>query len=239
MKKCEIAKGLDIKATSLLFISAITLVVNSVFNNIMRITDLSSSSGNMVVLVIASLISIATYIFALKGFSTVNKACKLCEKNENYYMGRNLAVFTALCVVLSVILSVVVFIFSFILSEYGSAEYLTPSDIQARNNVLVLLVIINIAVQFFSISTPFIFYLWKIYKLTPASEKISKFALLAVIILVVHLVISILNSMYSIKNAENNFLPDFSSILNTVKYVVLTAFLFVRKNYLAKLTVAE
>ena len=67
----------------------------------------------------------------------------------------------------------------------------------------------------------------------------GKFALLTVILLVVHLVIGILNSMYSIKNTANDFLPAFSSMLNTLKYVVLAAYLLIRKDYLAKLTTEE
>ncbi len=238
MKKSEIAKGLDIKATAFLGLAAITQTMISVVNNITRVSELHKVA-DLICLIFVSLVSIFTYVFIIKGFSTVNKACKICEKNENYYMGRNLTVFSVICIVLSVILTFVALAFSAVISKYNVASFLSPSDIQARNNALAILVIVNIATQIFSVSTPFIVYLWKVYKLTPASEKISKFALLAVIILVVHLVISILNSMYSIRNAENNFLPDFSSILNTVKYIVLTAFLFVRRNYLSKLTTAE
>lgn len=238
MKKSEIAKSLDIKATALLGLAALTLLMNSIVNNITRAVSMPDVAENICAIFVST-VSIFTYVFAVKGFSNVNKACKLCEKNENYYMGRNLTVFTVVCVVLGIILTVIALAFSVIISQYAAAEVLTPSDIQARDNVLVITAIINIATQFCSISTPFIFYLWKIYKLTPANEKIGKFALLTVIVLVVHLVISVLNSVYSIRTAENNFLPAFSSILNTVKYIVLTAFFIVRKNYLLKIETEE
>ena len=69
---------------------------------------------------------------------------------------------------------------------------------------------------------------------------ISNFALLAMIIFVVHMIISILNSVYSIKGGENSFLPGFSSVVNTVKFVVLFAFFMVRrKNLKAETTQAQ
>ena len=60
------------------------------------------------------------------------------------------------------------------------------------------------------------------------------------IVFVVHMVISILNSVYSIKGGENSFLPGFSSVVNTVKFVVLLAFFMVRrKNLQTEATVAQ
>lgn len=238
MKKSEIAKGLDLKATGLLGLAAIAQTIISVLNNITRVAQFDNVVDT-IVLVFVSVISIFAYVFIVKGFSTVNKACKISEKNENYYMGRNLTVFSIICIVLSIVFAFLAFGFSAIIAKYNTAEYLSQADIQARNNVLVLTSVISILMQVFSVSTVFIFYLWKVYKLTPAEEKISKFALLAVVVFVVHLVISSLNSVYAIRNQVNDFLPAFSSILNTLKYVLLTLFFVKRKTYLEKIKTEE
>lgn len=231
MKKIEIAKEIDFKATCIFITAAVAFTVNSLLNNMTRAFDMPSVAETIsLVFVIA--FSIFGYVMTVKGFSSVNKACRLCEKNENYYMGKNLLIFSVVCIILSVILSIVALVFSLFLSQYNAAEGLTSSDVQARNNLLVLIALVNIVMQFFSISTVYIFYLWRIHKVTPKSEKISTFALLAMLIMTVHLVIGILNAVYTVKDGSNTFLPGFSSVLNTVKYVVLLLFFMVRRTKL-------
>ena len=235
MKKSEIAKGLDLKATSIFIATVTALAVNSLLNNFTRVFDMHLVV-KVLIAVFVAVFSLFSCVMIVRGFATVDKACKLSEKNENFYMGRNLTIFSVICIVFTVVLFVAVLLFSMFIVEYSSAEGLTASDVQARNNILVLTAVINIVMQFFAVSTPFIFYLWKIYKLTPESKTISNFALLSMIVLVVHLVISILNSVYSIRGGGNSFLPVFSSSLNTIKYLVLIAFFMVRRKHLLSLS---
>lgn len=231
MKKSEIAKGLDLKATSVFIATVTALAVNALLNNFIRVFDMPVIA-EMFVAIVVILFSLFSYVMIVRGFVAVDKACKLSEKNENFYMGRNLTVFSVVCIIFSVILSIAVLVFSMFIAEYNAASGLTLSDVQARNNILVITALVNIAMQIFAVSTPFIFYLWKIYKLAPENKTISNFALLSMIVLVVHLVISILNAVYSIRGGGNSFLPGFSSALNTVKYVVLLAFFMLRRNTL-------
>lgn len=235
MRKSDIAKGLDLKATSFFTATATALAVNSLLNTFTRAFDMHLVV-KVLIAVFVAVFSLFSCVMIVRGFATVDKACKLSEKNENFYMGRNLTIFSVICIVFTVVLFVAVLLFSMFIVEYNSAEGLTASDVQARNNILVLTAIINIVMQFFAVSTPFIFYLWKIYKLTPESKTISNFALLSMIVLVVHLIISILNSVYSIRGGGNSFLPVFSSTLNTIKYLVLIAFFMVRRKHLLSLS---
>ncbi len=238
MKKSDIAKGLDIKASSIFIVTAIALVLNSLVSNISRIDNIPSVIEN-----ICSCVAIVSvvfyYIMLIKGFTIVNKACKLCEKNENYYMGRNLTIFSVICIILSVILTVLAMLFAYAVAQYNAAEMLTPSEIQSRNNIVAITAVINIAMQFFSVSTPFIFYLWKIYKLSAPNKLLNNLTLLTCLVLVVQLVIGILNSIYVVRGTGNNFLPDFTSILHTIKYVVLLVFFIYRKQYLVSAETEE
>lgn len=233
MKKSEIAKGLDIKATSVFIAAAIALTVNSLLSSFTRAFEMNTVAENIVAALVI-IFGVFSYVMSVRGFVLVNKACKLSEKNENFYMGRNLTVFSVICIVFSVILSIAALVFSVFIAQYNAAEGLTASDVQARNNILVITALINILMQFFAISTPFIFYLWKIHKIAPGTGLGKNFALLTMIIMTVHLVIGILNAIYTVRGGGNNFLPGFSSALNTVKFVVLLAFFMVRrKNLLA------
>lgn len=238
MKKSEIAKGLDIKATSVFIVTAIALILNSLISNILRIDGIPA-----VVEKIGSGIAFVSVIFyyemQIRGFTIVNKACKLCEKNENYYMGRNLTIFSVVCIVVTVILTVLAMIFAYAVAQYNVAEVLTPSEIQSRNNIVAITAVINIAMQFFSVSTPFIFYLWKIYKLSTQNKLLNNLTLLTCIVFVVQLVIGILNAIYAARGTGNSFLPDFTSILHTIKYIVLLVFFIYRKQYLVSAETEE
>lgn len=233
MKKSEIAKGLDSQATSVFIATAIALAVNSLLNSFTRVFEMPTVVENIVAAIVI-IFSLFSYVMIVRGFVLVNKACKLSEKNENFYMGRNLTIFSVICIVFTMILSIAALVFSVFISQYNAAEGLTASDVQARNNILIITALINILMQFFAISTPFIFYLWKIHKIAPGTGPAKNFALLTMIIMIVHLVIGILNAIYTVRGDGNSFLPGFSSVLNTIKYLVLLAFFMVRrKNLLA------
>ena len=234
MRKSEIAKGLDLKATQIFIAAATALVANSLINNLTRLPDMPAVAQTVGAAFVV-VTSIFAYVMQIRGFVTVDKACKLCEKNENYYMGKNLTVFAVVCIIIGVMLSIAALVFSMFIAQYNAADGLTQSDLQARNNIVLITAIINIAMQFFAVSTPFIFYLWRIYKLTPASDRINKIALLTLIVLVLHLAIGVLNSVYSVKSSDNSFLPTFSSVLNTLKYLVLMIFFMARKQSLDKM----
>ena len=238
MRKSEIARSLDSKATSIFIVTAAVLVLNSLISNIIRVDSVNSivsSIGAILVTIAAP----AAVILQLRGFAVVDKACRLSEKNENYYMGKNLLVVSVVCFVVTVILGIAAIVLSFMLAQYNTAEALSVSDKQAMNNIVVLTAVVNIAMQFFAVSTPFILYLWKIYNLTEKKTKVGTVALLAIVMLVLHIAIGILNSIYTIRSADNSFLPDFSGILNTVKYAVLLVFFIMRKNQLEKAAVTE
>ncbi len=238
MKKSEIAKGLDIKASSVFIVTAIALILNSIISNVSRIDGISAVVEN-VCSCVAVVSVIFYYVMQIRGFTIVNKACKLCEKNENYYMGRNLTILSVICIVATVILTAFAMVSAYAIAQYNVAEMLTPSEIQSRNNIVAITAVINIAMQFFSVSTPFIFYLWKIYKLSTPNKLLNNLTLLTCLVLVVQLVIGILNSIYVVRGTGNNFLPDFTSILHTIKYVVLLVFFIYRKQYLVSAETEE
>lgn len=233
MRKSEIAISLDSKATSVFIITAAALVLNSLISNITRIDSINSVVSSIFAIIVTVLGPIAI-IMQMRGFSVVDKACRLSEKNENYYMGKNLLVISVVCFVVAVILGIAAIVLSFMLAQYNTAGALTATDKQAMSNIIVITTVVNIAMQFFSVSTPFIIYLWKIYNLTDKKTTVGTVALLALVILVLHLAIGVLNSIYSIRSADNSFLPGFSGILNTVKYAVLLVFFVMRKNQLEK-----
>lgn len=238
MKKSEIASGLDSKANAFFIAAAISLAANSILSNLARAFDLGTAAETILAFIVV-LFSIASYITTIKGFVFFDKTCRISEKNENYYAGRNLVVFTAICIIFTVILSIAALVFSMFLAEYNSADGLTASDVQARNNVLVIITIINVLMQFFAISTPYIFYVLNTYKFTNGNKTITNLALFTMIVMIVHLVIGILNSVYTVRGSDNNFLPGFTSILNSVKYIVLLVFFFIKKQNTSTVETAE
>ena len=138
MKKCEIANSLDAKANAFFIAASVSLTANSILSNLGRAFDLGTASETIFAVIVV-LFSLLSYVTTIKGFIFFDKNCRLSEKNENYYAGRNLVVFTVTCIVLTVILSITALIFSMFLAEYNSADGLTASDVYARNNVLVII----------------------------------------------------------------------------------------------------
>ena len=148
-------------------------------------------------------------------------------------MGRKLTIMTIVFILISVILSFVAVFMSYLIAQYSQLDTLTNADERARMNIMIITAVINLLLQFFAISTPYIVYVWKLRSTIPAKDKLlSNIALLTVIVMVVQLAIGILNSTYIAQNSHSTFLTSFSEILLTVKYIVLTVFLFLRRNSL-------
>lgn len=239
MKKSEIIRQYDCRATSIFIAAAVALLINAVATGFQAIVNISADSINALLLLLALFCMFFAYTITIKGFSTVNKACKLSEENENYFLGKKLMVLTVVCLILTAVLTVTASIFNSILMQYYGESSLMPSDYKAAENVKFILAVISIFAQIASVSTPFIFYLWRIHKATPKTDSINNFALLTMIIMIVHLVIGILNSVYSIRGAQLSFLSGFSRVLLIVKYLVLMLFFITRRKFLISPQAAE
>lgn len=233
MKKSEIARQFDYKAATFLLTAAIALTLNSILNNIVTNVDVSVVM-NVILTAFVMLFAVFADIMTIKGFIVVNKSCKLSEDNQNYYLGKKLTVMTVVFIVVGIILTLIALFMSILIAQYEQLDVLTAEDETARMNMMILTAIVNIALQFVAISTPFIIYIWKLRGTMPAKDKLSNFALLTVLVLIVQLAIGILNSMYIAKSTHSTFLTSFSEILLTVKYLVLTLFLFARRKSIAE-----
>lgn len=233
MKKSEIARQFDYKATTFLLTAAIALTLNSILNNIVTNVDVSVVM-NVILTAFVMIFAVFADIMTIKGFIVVNKSCKLSEDNQNYYLGKKLTVMTVVFIVVGIILTLIALFMSILIAQYEQLDVLTAEDETARMNMMILTAIVNIALQFVAISTPFIIYIWKLRGTMPAKDKLANFALLTVLVLIVQLAIGILNSMYIAKSTHSTFLTSFSEILLTVKYLVLTLFLFARRKSIAE-----
>lgn len=233
MKKSEIARQFDYKATTFLLTAAIALTLNSILNNIVTNVDVSVVM-NVILTAFVMIFAVFADIMTIKGFIVVNKSCKLSEDNQNYYLGKKLTVMTVVFIVVGIILTLIALFMSILIAQYEQLDVLTAEDETARMNMMILTAIVNIALQFVAISTPFIIYIWKLRSTMPAKDKLSNFALLTVLVLIVQLAIGVLNSMYIAKSTHSTFLTSFSEILLTVKYLVLTLFLFARRKSIAE-----
>ncbi len=232
MKKSEIARQFDYKATTFLLTAAIALTLNSILNNIVSNVEVSVVM-NTILAGFVSIFAIFADVMTIRGFLAVNKFCKLSEDNQNYYMGKKLTLMTVAFIVIGLILTFVAIFMSVLIAQYEQLDVLTAADETARMNIMILTAVVNILLQLVAISTPYIVYLWKLRGTFPAKDKqFSNFALLTVIVMVVQLAIGILNSTYIAQNSHSTFLTSFSEILLTVKYLLLTVFLFIRRNSL-------
>ena len=228
MKKSEIAKQYEFKATTMFIAASIALVANSVLTNIVNAFELSSVFKYIVQFFVVAFIIFA-YVMTIKGFSIVSKATKLSEENENYYMGRNLKIMTVASLVLSVIAELFILICYLLLYNYSVAQNLSADDITAANNLRIITAVILVFAQLVAISTAYIFYLWKIHKFTPKNDSINNFALLTMIVLCVQLVIGIMNPLYTVKGSSSAFISSFSGILLSLKYIILLLFFITRR----------
>lgn len=232
MKKSEIARQFDFKATSCLLSASVALTLNSLFNYIVNNFEINVVL-NAVFAGLVAVFAIFADIMTIKGFLTVNKSCKLSEENQNYYFGRKLTVLTVALIVVGLILTFVAIFMSVLIAQYEQLEVLTAADEKARMNILILTTVVNILLQLAAISTPYIVYVWKLRSLISPKDKLSNMALFTVIIMIVQLAIGILNSTYIVKNSPSTFLTSFSEILLIVKYVVLSVFIFLRRKRLS------
>lgn len=232
MKKSEIMRQYDFNATTIFLAVSIALTSNALLTYL-----LASLSFPDVLGYICRFISVAftafAYIMTIKGFSKVDKSCRLSEENVNYYMGRNIKRLSVVSLILTCIVGIAVLIFLSILNQYASSGNLSANEIEAANNIKIITAFLLMIYQIVAVSTPYIVYLWNIHKITPKTDSINNFALLTMIILVVQLAIGMLNSYYTIKGGETSFLADFSAILLVIKYVVLTLFFITRRKSIA------
>ena len=141
--------------------------------------------------------------------------------------------------VIAIILGLLAALLTAMNAQYDTLEVLTPSDEQARFNMMIIIAIFNTCLQILAVSTLYIIYVWNIYKSIRENNLLSKLALLTTIIMVVHLAIGILNSVYIVKGSHSTFLVGFTEILQTFKYVVLALFLFMRRRNISDAITAD
>lgn len=225
-------KQYDLKATNMFIFASAALLVNAVIAGIQSAVNMPSGL-NAVLQIVALTATVFAYVIIIRAFGDVNRACKLSEENENYYLGRNLMILSVLSLILTLIFTFAVVFLRMLLGKYAEASSLTPADVKAANNIGIILSLVLIAAQASAVSTPIIFYLWKIHKNTPKSDSVNNFALLTMIIMLVHLAIGVLNPLYSIKGGDTGFLAGFSEILLIVQYIVLLLFFITRKKGVA------
>lgn len=222
----------DLKATNMFIFASAALLVNAVITGVQAVVSLPSGL-NIFLQIIALTATVFAYVIIIRAFGDVNRACKLSEENENYYLGKNLTVLSVLSLILTLIFTVAVVFLRMLLSKYAEASSLTPTDVKAANNISIILSLVLIAAQASAVSTPIIMYLWKIHKYTPKSDSVNNFALLTMIIMLVHLAIGILNPLYSIKGSDTGFLASFSRVLLIIQYIVLLLFFITRRKGIA------
>lgn len=232
MKKIEIAKQYDYNATTIFIAAAVALASSSLLTYIVSSVENMNSVAKVVFQVFVIIFMIIAYIMTVKGFSVVNKACKLSEANENYYMGKNLMIFSIVSIVLSIVFEIIVFIFYMMIAGYQQTENLTDADLNAQKNIKILTGIVVIAALLVSIAMPYICYLWKIHKITPKTNSINNFALLTMFIMIVQIAISVLNSVYSLRGGDVSFLSKFAEISKIIEYIVLVLFFVLRRRTL-------
>ena len=205
--------------------------VNSVLSNFTGNSDITVVM-NRVIAGFVSVFAFVAYIIMIAGFINLNKTCKLNDDNPNYYMGKKLTTLTIACFLLGIVLSFAAIILNTLIAQYNTVETLTQQDEQARMNLMILTAIINICLQLFAVSTPFIFYLWKLRSIID-DKKLVNFALLTLIVMVVQTTIGILNASYIVKNSQSEFLTSFAEILFTIKFLLLSIFLYLYRNNIA------
>ncbi len=220
MKKTDDTKALNINANSAFLAASIALVTSSVLVNLTN--GLNGESVLYYVFgILAITASLFTFIMTVKGFGIVNKSCRADEKNENYYMGRNLQILSVVSIVITAILTIVAFFLAVIIASYDSADSLTAADYQAQNNVLIIMAVVSVVMQIFDITLPYIIYLWKKYKTAQGGNNL---ALLTVIIMITQLVIAAFNSIYIARGSDNSFLSAFTIVLDVAEGLAMMIF---------------
>lgn len=222
------SKFLNAKADTFFLVAAISLVTSSVLSNLVNVFDNDSKAG-MSIYVICSVVLVASgllsFVMTIKGFGFINKSCKLNEKNENYYLGRNLQILSVVSVVISVALILGTSFLYVAAAQYSNLENATAADYQSYNNLLSIVAVVSIVMMIFDITFPYMIYLWKLHK----SSGGDNFALLTVIIMIVQIIIASLNSIYSARGSDNSFLSSFSVVLEVTEKLALMLFFLKRR----------
>ncbi len=229
MKKSEIAMQYEHRCTDMFIAASIALTTNAVLSLLINSVDNMPSAVTVISQLLAIAFTLFAYIITIKGFSVLDKACRLSEENENYYMGRNLKRLSIASFVLTLVMGFVAVMFNVMLSVYANnADSLTEADKTAAMNLSIITAVVLILEQIVVISTVYIIYFWKIHKYTTKSNSINNFALLTMIVMLVQLVIGILSTVYTFRGS-NAFLNGFSSVLLIVKYILLLVFFILRR----------
>ncbi len=232
MKKSEIARQFDLSSANTFAAAYVAFTSSSFLTFLTSVLANMNSIARAVFQIITIIFMIFAYVMTVKGFSLVNKACRLSETNEYFYLGRNLKIASIACVILSVLAEIAAFAFYIIL--YGYTEYNNSfADPTAANNIKIITAVVVIIAQLVSISVPYAFYLFKIHKITPKSDRINSVALLGVMLIAVQITIGILNAVYSVNGGSTVFLSRFTEILKILSDVVLLVFFFMRKSRLS------
>ena len=221
------AKIFNAKADSLFFTAAISLTASSVLSNLVNVFDTGTAAGkalNIICTVFFIAAAILSFVMTIKGFGLVNKSCKIDERNENYYLGRNMQILTVFSAVITVVLMIVTSVLYVAVSKYTGLETATPADYQSYRNLLVIVAVVSIIMIIFDITLPYMIYLWNMHK----SSGGNNFALLVVIIMVVQIIIASLNSIYSARGSDNSFLMSFTVILDVAERLALMLFFLKR-----------
>ena len=232
MKKTDLHSQYTNQSATIFTSAAIGLTVSSALVFLTSsVSDLNTVAG-VIFQVISIGFMIFAYVMSIKGFTVIDKTCRLDEKNEHYYFGRNLKVFSILSVVLSVVFEIIAFALFAMLSVYKEAGKLSADDAAAAATLKVLASIVVIAAQLVSIAMPYIFYMWHIHKTAEKGNKLASFSLIAMLIMAVQSAIVILNAVYSMRGGDTAFLSSFAEILKVIEYLVLTVFFVFQKKSL-------
>lgn len=235
MNNTKEAKIFNEKSDSTFFVAAISLTLSSLmlnFSNSFSSDTMSDKIMFVLCAIIMAAASITAYVMTIKGFGIVKKSCMLDDKNENYYLGRNLQRLSIATIGITIILTVAAFFVSVLAAQYANLTELSEADYQAYGNLLVIVAVISIVMMIFDITLPYMIYLWKTHKICGGDN----FALLTVIIMVVQIIIASLNSIYSARGGDNSFLSSFSVVLEVIERLALMLFFLKRKQKKAIVT---
>ncbi len=228
MRKNKESKITSAKDFYLLFLLAsVILLLNTILSAVLSKTGVAGFLS-VFLRAVSFILFFSSFIAAIMGFTKLDKYLRSDEDNENYYLGATLKRFSIVCFILSIIFGAAIFALYSLYLRYSEAGNLTPADIKAADNIRILTALCLIAFQIVSVSTSFIVLLWKIYKITPKSDKTNYLCLFTLVVLAVQLVIGVLNAYYGMSGYETSFLADFSSILLFVKYLLLTLFFLLK-----------
>lgn len=185
--------------------------------------------------IIALLLYCAANVIAIHAFAVMNMSCRLSEENNCFYLGRNLEIFAIVCFILTFFNQLVSIILYVVLNN-TDMDNITPEQMNAVSNVWIVLGIVLMLVQIFSISTVFIVMFFRGNRFIGrfSDNRVKNLALFTVIVFIVQLVIGILASCYVIGGMNASFLSKFSNVLTVFKYAVLLVYFIVFRKGMEK-----